>query len=369
MTQFSADRPYNELPLLPPQAELETRAVLKLCIEARAALATLKQLGDSMPNQAVLINTLPMLEAQASSEIENIVTTSDRLFQFAETGGKNIDAATKEALRYRTALHQGYQLLSARPLSTRVAVEVCRTIKNTELDIRTTPGTQLVNEQTGQAIYTPPEGEALIRDKLSNWEQFLHDESDLDPLIKLAVAHYQFEAIHPFTDGNGRTGRVLNLLYLIDQGLLSQPVLYLSGHINRTKADYYRLLLNVTQRAQWEEWLLYILDAIRQTAHWTSNKIIAVNTLIEHTVQHVHQKAANIYSRELVEQLFEQPYCRIGNLVDSGIAKRQTSSVYLKQLCDIGVLDEHKVGREKLFVHPKFLKLLNKDENQFVAYG
>ena len=369
MSNFSANKPYNDLPLLPPKTELETRAVLKLCIEARAELAELKQLAESMPNQAVLINTIPLLEAQASSEIENIVTTSDRLFRYAESGSNQMDAATKEALRYRTALYQGYRMLQKRPLSTNIAVEVCRTIKDTTLDIRRTPGTQLVNDQTGKVICTPPEGETLLREKLANWERFLHEESSLDPLVRMAVGHYQFEAIHPFTDGNGRTGRILNLLYLVEQGLLAQPVLYLSGHINRTKADYYRLLLGVTKNGQWEAWLLYMLGAIRQTASWTSNKIIAVQKLMEHTVKHVQKNAPNIYSRELVEQLFEQPYYRIANLVNSGIVKRQTASVYLKQLCEIGVLEEHKVGREKLFLHPKFLMLLNKDSNEFEAYG
>ncbi len=368
MPDFSPDKPYNDLPLLPPKGELETRAVLKCCIEARAALAELKQLAESMPNQAVLINTIPLLEAQASSEIENIVTTSDKLFQFAEVGGKHMDAATKEALRYRTALYQGYRMLEKRPLSTNIAVEVCRTIKDVNLDIRRTPGTQLVSDRTSKVIYTPPEGETMLREKLANWEHFLHEESNLDPLVRMAVGHYQFEAIHPFIDGNGRTGRVLNLLYLVEQGLLGQPVLYLSGHINRSKDEYYRLLLNVTKNGQWEEWLLYMLDAIHQTANWTSNKIAAVQDLVKDTVQHVQQDAANIYSRELVEQLFVQPYCRIANLVDNGIAKRQTASVYLKQLCDIGVLEESKVGREKLFLHSKFLKLLTRDSNQFEGY-
>jgi Fic family protein len=161
---------------------------------------------------------------------------------------------------------------------------------------------------------------------------------------------------------------VLNLLYLVEQGLLNQPTLYLSGFINRTKADYYRLLLEVTTKDRWESWMLYMLDAVRQTATWTSDKIRASQALLEHTVQHVQKRAHNIYSRELVEQLFVQPYCRIGHLVDSGIAKRQTSSVYLKQLCDIGVLEEHKVGREKLFLHPRFLALLTRDRNEFEPY-
>lgn len=365
---FTPTAPFNELPPLPPQAELESRAVLKLCIEARAELAELKQLGESLPNPGVLINTIPLLEAQASSEIENIVTTSDRLFKFAQSSNHQLDPATKEALRYRTALHHGYQRLAKRPLNTTLAVEVCSIIKDAQLDIRRTPGTQLVNDRTGDVIYTPPEGETLLRDKLANWERFLHSEDDTDPLVRMAVGHYQFEAIHPFTDGNGRTGRVLNLLYLVERGLLNQPTLYLSGHINRTKSDYYRLLLDVATTGRWEEWTLYMLEAIRETSTWTSNKVRGAQALLEHTVQHVQRHAANIYTRELVEQLFVQPYCRIANLVDSGIAKRQTASVYLKQLCDVGVLEEHKVGREKLFLHPKLLTLLTRDSNEFDIY-
>lgn len=366
---FSATAPYNELPPLPPKAELETRAVLKLCIEARTELAELKQLGESLPNPTVLINAIPMLEAQASSEIENIVTTSDRLFRLAEASNQQSDPATKEALRYRTALHHGYQRLAERPLNTNLAVEVCAIIKDAQLDVRRTPGTQLINDRTGDIIYTPPEGEALLREKLANWETFLHADDDIDPLVRMATGHYQFEAIHPFTDGNGRTGRVLNLLYLVERGLLHQPTLYLSGHINRTKSDYYRLLLEVTTDQRWEDWNLYILEAIRETATWTSNKVRAAQALLEHTVQHVQKQAGNIYTRELVEQLFVQPYCRIGNLVDNGIAKRQTASVYLKQLCDIGVLEEHKAGREKLFLHPRFLALLTRDSNAFDPYS
>jgi Fic family protein len=365
---FKPTEPYNDLPPLPPKAELESRAVLKLCIEARAKLTELKLLGESLPNPAVLIHAIPLLEAQASSEIENIVTTSDQLFRFAEAGSQHSDPATKEALRYRSALRYGYQLLAERPMNTNLAVEVCSVIKDVRHDIRRTPGTQLVNDNTGEIIYTPPVGEALLREKLANWESFLHADDDIDPLVRMAVGHYQFEAIHPFTDGNGRTGRVLNLLYLVERGLLHQPTLYLSGHINRTKRDYYRLLLDVTVSESWEDWSLYMLEAIRETSIWTSNKVRATQALLEHTVQHVQSKASNIYTRELVEQLFVQPYCRIANLVDSGIAKRQTASVYLKQLCDAGVLEEHKVGREKLFLHPKFLTLLTRDSNEFDHY-
>lgn len=368
MRAFDPERPYNDLPLLPPARELDTRAVLKHCIEARASLATLKQVGESIPNQAVLINTIPLLEAQASSEIENIVTTTDKLFRFADNLSNLADPATREALRYRTALFNGYRNLEKRPLTTATAVEVCRTIKNANLDIRRVPGTRLSNDRTGEIIYTPPEGEALLRDRLANWEGFLHESKDLDPLIRMAVGHYQFEAIHPFTDGNGRTGRILNILYLVEQDLLDIPVLYLSRYIIRHKSDYYGLLLDVTQKSNWEDWVQYMLEGVMQTANWTADKIRATRKLIEDTVAYVRQQEPSIYTRELVEQLFVQPYCRIGNLVKAGVGHRETVSKYLKMLCDIDVLEEKKVGREKLFVNPRFLKLLVGDSNTYAAF-
>lgn len=368
MTVFNPNQPYNDLPPLPPQQELETRAIWKLCTEARVALAELKQVGESIPNQAVLINTIPLLEAQASSEIENVVTTTDRLFRFAEATDSQADAATKEALRYRTALHHGYHALKQRPLSTAIAIEVCRIIKNSDLNIRRVPGTKLANDRTGEVIYTPPEGEAVLRDKLANWERFLHENEEFDPLIRMAAGHYQFEAIHPFIDGNGRTGRVLNILYLVDKRLLELPVLYLSRYIIQHKADYYRLLLEVTREARWQDWLEFMLTAVKETAEWTAAKIRASRQLVEHTVDYIRRREPSIYSRELVDQVFIQPYCRIGNLVDAGIGHRETASKYLKALCEIGVLEEIKAGREKLFVHPKFLRLLTMDANEFEAY-
>ena len=200
-------------------------------------MAELKTSGQLIPNQAVLINSIPLLEAQASSEIENIVTTTDKLFRFANESGAQADPATKEALRYRTALIEGFEMLRRRPVSTSTAIAVCSTIKGVELDIRATPGTAMMNEATGAVIYTPPEGQNLLRHQLANWERFIHEAEDIDPLIRLAVMHYQFEAIHPFVDGNGRTGRVLNLLYLVDKGLLDIPVLYLSRYIIANKAS------------------------------------------------------------------------------------------------------------------------------------
>lgn len=236
------------------------------------------------------------------------------------------------------------------------------------MDIRKVPGTTLMNQPTGEVIYTPPAGENVLRGLLTDWENFLHEDDDVDPLIKMAVIHYQFEAIHPFIDGNGRTGRVLNVLYLINAGLLTLPILYLSRFIVQNKQDYYRLLTGVTKDEAWEEWILYMLKGIEETSIWTTNKIEAARKLIEHTSEFIKTNLPKIYSHELVQIIFEQPYCRISNLVENNISKRQTASVYLKQLCDLGVLKEIQAGKEKLFVHQKLIQLMTKDTHNFDIY-
>jgi Fic family protein len=355
---FHADVPFNDLPRLPPAVDLESRAILKACIPARAALAELNATADLIPNPTILINTLPVLEARASSEIENIVTTADRLFQFAANDPASADPATKEALRYRTALRRGAELLEARPVSTNLAIDVCTVLRGIDTQIRRIPGTALRNPATGATVYTPPQGEARLRTLMTNWERFLHAQDDLDPLVRMAIGHYQFEAIHPFEDGNGRTGRILNLLFLVEQGLLRQPILYLSGGIIRTKAEYYRRLREVTTAGRWEAWTLYMLQAVEDTARWTVAKIRAMQNLLETTVALVRGKEPKIYSRELIDVVFEQPYCRISNLVEAGIAKRQTASEYLARLADIGILTPIQAGREKLFIHRALLNVL-----------
>jgi Fic family protein len=359
--RFAPGQPYNDLPLLPPDADIETRDILRACIEARAGVAELKQAGHLLPNQAILINILPILEARASSAVENIVTTADRLFQYAQDETQPADAATREALRYRTALRRGFESLAHRPLTTATAVEVCRTLRGIDTDVRAVPGTALTNAATGTMVYTPPDGQDRLRRLLANWERYLHDNTTVDAMIRMAVGHYQFEAIHPFTDGNGRTGRILNLLYLVDQKLLDQPVLYLSRAIIRNQIDYYRLLHAVTSDAAWQPWVRYMLEAVAETARWTTAKIHAIRDLLRDTMTFVQRRAPAVYTRELVELIFAQPYCRIANVVDAGIARRQTASEYLKQLRDIGVLDEVKVGREKLFIHPKLMSLLTSE--------
>lgn len=369
MTDFDPKLPYNSLPDLPPPTKvIETTEILKTCINSRVALAELKQAAELIPNSAVLVNALPLLEARASSEIENIVTTTDKLFEFADIAEDKADAATKEALRYRTALFEGSKMVKRGMLTTDMAIQICSTIKGSELDIRAESGTTLNNRMTGEVIYTPPEGQKLLQAKLDNWADFMHKKTDIDPLIRLAVQHYQFEAIHPFIDGNGRTGRILNILFLVEHGLLDSPILYLSRFIIQNKAAYYRLLQNVTRDQDWTPWILFMLNGIEETCIWTTDKIKAIRELMEHTASFVQDKLPKIYSWELVEMLFKQPYCRISNLVDAGVAKRQTASVYLKQLCDAGVLKEIKSGRENMFVHPKYIELLTGEENIWVYY-
>jgi Fic family protein len=318
--------------------------------------------------QDVLIHWLPAFEAKASSEIENIVTTTDELFKNQEIK-EQMDPATKEALRYRKALLEGCEALAGRPLNTGTAEAICSIIKGREMRVRQVPGTQLANDRTGEVIYTPPVGEDHLRSLLANWERFIHDQVAIQPLVRMAVMHYQFEAIHPFTDGNGRTGRVLNSLFLIEQGLLDLPILYLSRYIIRNKDEYYRLLRGVTREGAWEPWIIYILRGVEETATWTRGKIHAINTLFEDTTKHCRaQLPKKTYSKELVEVLFKRPYCRIGDLVQADVAKRQTASEYLKELVAIGVLEERVEGREKLYLNTKFWKLLTQEGHGFDPY-
>lgn len=355
---FNPHKPYDELADLPPTVEVETKRVLRSCIEARAALAELRVSGALIPNQSLLINLIPVIEAQASSEVENIVTTTDRLFRYANVENGRSDPATIETLRYRTALHRGIELLQRTPLSSRTAIEVCQTITGIQLDIRTTPGTALVNDLTGEVVYTPPEGEGSLRQKLSNWERFIHTQDEMDPLVRMALMHYQFEAIHPFLDGNGRTGRVLNLLYLVERGLLDTPVLYLSRYIIQNKTSYYQLLLKVTTEGAWEPWILFVLDAVKSTASATTATIHEIRTLLDETAARIRRTLPKFYSRELVELIFVNPYCRINDVVRAGIAKRQTASVYLRELADAGFLGSVKAGREVLYINSSLINLL-----------
>lgn len=277
---WNAEVPDNDLPALPPVGlDLEPKPVLKATVEARAALATLAQAGQLLPHPHILIHAVPLLEAQASSEIENIVTTADELFKHVESGGG--DHATKEALRDRAALFAGVHSIRERPLTAATAARICSALQGREMTVRAVPGTRIANPTTREVVYAPPEGADLIREKLSAWERFIHADDDLDPLVRMAVAHYQFEAIHPFHDGNGRTGRVINILMLIQAGLLPDPILYLSRAIIDRKNDYYRLLRGVSAEGAWIEWILYMIDAVRVSATSTTRKISAIRTCQE----------------------------------------------------------------------------------------
>jgi cell filamentation protein, protein adenylyltransferase len=365
---FNPAKPYNALPPIPPARVLETLPVLRRCVGASRALAGLKEAARLIPNQDVLINSIPLREARDSSAIENIVTTNDTLFKFANADPEKADDATKETLRYRTALMRGFKDVQQKPLSTRTAVLVCRAIKNVDLDIRQVPGTALAQHPSGKIVYTPPEGQALLREKLSSLEEFLHGADEIDPIIRMAAAHYQFEAIHPFTDGNGRTGRILNTLYLIDTKLLDLPILYLSRYINAHRSEYYDRLLAVTTKGAWEGWLVYMLTAVEETSLWTTAKIRAIGDLMDATVAYVSASSPKIYSRELVEVIFTQPYSRIGNLVDAKLGNRATSSKYLKELVAKGVLQERQEGRENIYINVRFLELLTSESNAFKKF-
>ena len=361
--RWRPDRAHDALPGLPPAVELESKAVLKQCVRAAAALAELNRATELIPNPDILINTLPLLEAQASSEIENVVTTSDELFRHlrSESGA---DPATKEALRYRHALMEAYGALGRRPIGTRLAESICSRIQEAETTVRAESGVVIANAATGEIVYTPPGGEARLRDLLADWERFVHGKDDLEPLVRMAVAHYQFEAIHPFPDGNGRTGRILNSLFLVERGLLRLPILYLSRFIIRSKAEYYRLLLAVTRDAAWEPWTLYVLRGVEETARWTLAQIESMRRLLEATIDLVRTRRPKIHSRELIDAVFAQPCCRISDLVEAGIAKRQAASRYLKALAGLGILEERPSGREKLWVHTELLRLLTGDRGR-----
>lgn len=356
---FDPRQPYNDLPLLPPPGDVETKSVLKKCVAANRALAELKGAGDLIPNQTVLINAIPLQEAKLSSEIENIVTTQDALFQAALDESRVTDPATKEVLRYRTALSRGFSSVQSEPFRLRLLEDLCSVLRDEPVRFRAEDGVYIGNPAAKTITYTPPIGTAVMRAKLTNLEEFLLGEDDLDPLVRMAVAHYQFEAIHPFTDGNGRTGRILNILFLVHAGLLRIPVLYLSRHLIQHKAEYYRLLRGVTERGEWEPWILFVLTGVEETAAWTTGRILAIRDLFDQTLGFCRAKLpSKVYSKELVELVFTQPYSKIQFVVDAGIAERKTASTYLQELEKIGILKGEKQGREIIYKHPGLLKVL-----------
>lgn len=352
------DRPYQDLPPLPPSNDVETPAVLKATVSASRALARLDEACKRLPDPSMLINLIPLMEAQASNEIENIVTTNDELFKAAHGALTETTPQTKEALRYREALRVGFDSLASRPVTTQTAINIASHIHDRPAIIRSTPGTYIGNPGTGRRIYTPPEGRSLILDHLSSWERFIHADNGLDPLVTMALAHYQFEAIHPFYDGNGRTGRILNILLLIEAELLRLPILYLSGHIMRNKDEYYERLNGVTRADEWQPWILFMLSGIESTALWTLGLVDATEKLRLAVEQDIRQMNPKLPAVELTRLLFTQPYLRIDKVVDAGLAQRQTASKWLTDISDHGFILKEKVGRNVIYVNQRLLNVL-----------
>lgn len=354
------NKPYNELPDLPPDFDLEKPELLKASLKASRLLAELKGSCQRLPDPKLLINTLVLQESKDSSAIENIVTTQDELYKAviaAETEMK--DSNAKEVLLYREAIYEGLNLMKERGLTTNTIVSIMQKLKNTTAGIRTTPGTKLANHVTKEIIYTPPEGENLIREKLKSLEKYIHNHKDeTDPLIKMALIHYQFEAIHPFTDGNGRTGRIINVLYLVDKNLLTLPVLYLSSFIIDNKSQYYKLLRSVTEQNTWKEWILFMLKAVSETAGLTLEKISRIDKLKSEITDKLRNEY--FYNRDLIDLIFTFPYVKINTLERNGIAKRQTASAYLKKLSVKGILRPHKIGKEIYFINHRLMEIISK---------
>lgn len=360
MPAIDANRPYNELPELPPLVELETKRTLKKAIAANLALAELKTASELIPNPLVLLRGIVLQEARLSSEIENIVTTNDELYRAFSEDNERADPATKEVLRYQDALWEGYEHLNGGGLLTpSLFIKLAKTVKQADLDVRKGAGTRLTTSRTGQAVYAPPEGEQRLRNLLRNLCQYMNAEDDVDPLIKMAVTHYQFEAIHPFPDGNGRTGRILNILFLVDQGLLDLPVLYLSRYIIERKSAYYEGLRLVTEDAEWEPWILFMLEGVEQTARDTKRRISDIRTAMSEAVERARKEMSKGYSKELIELVFQQPYTRIASLESAGIAKRDAASEYLRDLERIGILESTKKGRDVLYLNRQLLTILS----------
>jgi len=356
---YHPEKPYNELPPLPPQVDIESKAILKKAISASRALSELKGAITNLPNPTLFIDTINLQEAQASSAIENIVTTQDALFK-ASVADKKIDKpAIKEVIHYKDALWHGVKTLEKRPvLTTNLFIDLVQIIKENQASIRNVPGTALQNPLTGKVVYTPPEGEEIIRQKLKELEDFIHAEDKIDPLIKMALIHYQFEAIHPFFDGNGRTGRIILILYLQYSNLMELPSLYLSRYIVNNKNDYYKKLRSVTEKGHWQNWVLYMLDMIEQTASTGRETLLKIEKLMKETGDLIQNKLPKIYSKDLLEVMFKLPYTKRQFLVEAGLGNSKTAGNYLRELEKAGILKGTRVGKEKLYLNETLMKVL-----------
>ncbi|MDA3944825.1 MAG: Fic family protein [Bacteroidetes bacterium] len=356
-----AGRPAGGLEYLPPPREkVETIEILRQANKSTAALAELKGIAKTIPNQAMLINAIVLQEAKDSSEIENIITTQDELYKALTVNKSTISAETKEVVNYRKAIFSGFDKAKKQGfISVNDIVSIQQELVDNTAGIRSTPGTVLKNDKTGEIVYTPPQDKAEILDLLTNFiNHYNLIENDLSPLINLAILHYQFESIHPFYDGNGRTGRILNILYLILNDLIDVPILYLSSYIIENKPTYYRLLNRTNHDGQWEEWILFMLKAVESISKDTISRITAIKNQLDRTIIIVQNESPKIYRKELVELLFEQPYSKIDFVVNRLGVERKAASRYLRELEIIGVLESQKVGRETLYINKELIEIL-----------
>jgi len=339
---------------LPPGIELETRQVLRKLASAHRYLAELKGMAASIPNESILINTLTLQEAKDSSEIENIVTTHDELYKNSLFHDYIHNPAAKEVCDYAAALRIGFkQVRQDRLITVNRILKIHQVLEQNDAGIRRLPGTELMNDRTGEMVYTPPQDYQVIVELLNNLERFINEDAmlDVDPLVKMAVIHYQFESIHPFYDGNGRTGRILNILYLVAQGLLEIPVLYLSRYIIQTKDDYYRLLQTVRDEGAWESWLLYMLKGVEVTSRQTIGLIREIKRLMQDYKQRIRSGLPKIYSQDLLNNLFCHPYTRIEYMQQDLGVSRLTATKYLEQLTEAGFVQKQKQGRYNYYIN------------------
>ena len=347
----------TKLPLL---QEIETQKVLKKAISANRALANLNGVARIIPNSSILINSLVLQEAKDSSEIENIITTHDELYR-ANLDMESVTNEAKEVQNYKEALLRGFSLVSdTKLLLKKHIIEIQEILEQNDAGIRKQAGTNLKNAQTGEVIYTPPQDYETIQELLTNLEIYINEPNDIDSLINMAIIHHQFESIHPFYDGNGRTGRIINILYLILKDLLDIPVLYLSRYIITHKADYYRLLQEVRTEDKWEEWILYILEAVEQTSLETIELINSISDLMIKIQDKISRELPKNYSKDLVEILFMHPYTKIDFLVDRLNITRKTASKYLNELENIGILENIQIKNSKFFINIELFNLLRK---------
>lgn len=345
----------NPLASLPPTVDLETPAVLKALIAAHRHLAELKGVAKTIPNEGMLISTLALQEAQSSSAIENIITTQDQLYKYQLHSSKVLPA-TKEVAFYSQALHLGYEKVRhSKALTLNTILEIQEVLEGNSAGLRKTPGTVLKNERTGEVVFQPPSPEKLTQ-YMSELEQFINADHALDPLVCMALVHHQFETIHPFYDGNGRTGRIINILHLVLNELLDTPILYLSRYINQNKDRYYSLLQHVRDTGEWEAWVLYMLDAVSATAKHTTMLVKAIGDLLIEQKQRIRAQH-KFYSQDLMNSLFTHPYTKVAFIEHALGVSRATATRYLDALCD-GTLSKHRLGRESYYVNDALVQLL-----------